>query len=57
MSQQYCEWISDNVDERKLSDKSPIPDPDHQKFANMVAAQIASLQDLAGNLSRDRRLR
>ena len=25
MSQQYCEWISDNVDEQKLSDKSPIP--------------------------------
>ena len=33
MSQQYCEWISDKVDERKLSDKSPIPCPDHEEFA------------------------
>ena len=41
MSQQYCEWISDKVDERKLSDKSPIPCPDHQEFANMVAAVCA----------------
>ena len=42
MSQQYYEWISDKVDERKLSDKSPIPCPDYQEFANMVAAQISS---------------
>ena len=43
MSHQYCEWISDKVDERKLSDKSPIPCPDHQEFANMVAAVCAQI--------------
>jgi hypothetical protein len=31
MSQQYCEWIGEKVDERKLSDKSPIPCPDHEE--------------------------
>ena len=31
MSQQYCEWITDKVDERKLSDKSPIPCPDQEE--------------------------
>ena len=43
MSQQCCEWIGDKVDERKLSDKSPIPCPDHQEFANMVAAVYAQI--------------
>ena len=41
--QQYCEWISDKVDERKLSGKSPIPCPDHQEFANVVAAVCAQI--------------
>ena len=43
MSQQCCEWIGDKVDERKLSDKSPIPCPDHQEFANIVAAVYAHI--------------
>uniref|UniRef100_A0A7S4G9L3 Uncharacterized protein n=1 Tax=Eutreptiella gymnastica TaxID=73025 RepID=A0A7S4G9L3_9EUGL len=43
MPQQYCEWIGDKVDERKLSGKSPIPCPDHQEFANMVAAVCAQI--------------
>ena len=43
MSQRHCEWISDRVDERKLSDKSPIPCPDHQEFANIAAAVDAQI--------------
>ena len=43
MSQQYCEWISDKVDERELSNKSSIPCSDHQEFANMVAAVYAQI--------------
>ena len=33
MSQQYCEWINDKVDERKPSHKSPILCADHEEFA------------------------
>ena len=43
MLQQCCEWISDKVDERKLSDKSPIFCPEHQEFANMGAAIYAQI--------------
>ena len=54
MSQQYCEWISDTVDERKLCDKSPIPCPDHQESANMVPSpppcKLPPLAFTAGSL-------
>ena len=47
MSQQYWEWMSDKVDDLKLSDKNPIPFPDHQEFTNMVAAVCAQISDTA----------
>ena len=42
-----CDWIRDEVDELKLLDTSPICCPDHQAFANMMAAVCAKIFDNA----------